>query len=391
MQFKFNTPLPLSLYVHYPWCVQKCPYCDFNSHTARDDLATQENRYIQAVIKQLETTLPWVWGREISSIFFGGGTPSLMSGEGFTQLMSQMRALLNFKPNIEITLEANPGAVDAEKFYAFYAAGANRISIGAQSFNNQHLEVLGRIHHSDEIHKAVEAAKSAGFKRINLDVMFGLPEQTLEEAVFDINQAIQADVEHISHYQLTIEPNTHFYKQPPVLPEMDNVWQMQEACEELLLEAGYKQYEISAYTRNQECHHNMNYWQFGDYLGLGAGAHGKITLPQTGEIWRTQMPASPGAFIEMLNKPNLDLTAKHGRWHTLDEQDAISEFMLNVLRLKNGFSLELFEQTTGLTKETIQPKLNEMLEKNWLEQTNNQITLTDLGNRFINNLMEEFI
>lgn len=388
---QFNTPLSLSLYVHYPWCVQKCPYCDFNSHTARDDLATQEERYIQATIKQLETTLPWIWGREISSIFFGGGTPSLMSGEGFTKLMSQMRALLNFKPNIEITLEANPGAVDAEKFQAFYAAGANRISIGAQSFNSKHLEVLGRIHQAEETLKAVEAAKNAGFKRINLDVMFGLPEQTLEEAVFDINQAIEADIEHISHYQLTIEPNTHFYKQPPVLPEMDNVWEMQEACEELLIKAGYNQYEISAYTRNEPCHHNMNYWHFGDYLGLGAGAHGKITLPQTGEIWRSQMPASPGAFIEMFNKPNLDLTAKHGRWHTLDPQDAISEFMLNVLRLKNGFSLELFEQTTGLNKETIQPKIDQMLEKNWLDQRANQITLTDLGNRFINNLMEEFI
>ncbi|WP_319558383.1 radical SAM family heme chaperone HemW [Thiomicrorhabdus sp.] len=295
----FTQPLPLSLYVHFPWCIEKCPYCDFNSHKAKPDM--DEAAYLQAMIKQLEMTLPLIWGRPITSIFFGGGTPSLISEAGLQGFMSELRALLGFGPDIEITLEANPGTVDYRKFAGFYDAGINRLSMGVQSFDDEKLKALGRIHSSNEAMKAYEAARKAGFGNINLDLMFALPQQSVQQAIDDVQRAIQLAPEHLSHYQLTLEPNTPFYKQPPILPDQDSAWTMQEACQALIADAGYRHYEVSAYAQvGRQARHNMNYWQFGDYIGLGAGAHGKLTLPAEGKVLRTQMPASPGGYIQMI-------------------------------------------------------------------------------------------
>ena len=387
---QFTQPLPLSLYVHYPWCVQKCPYCDFNSHQAKADLQQQETAYIDGVIRQLETTLPMIWGRPIRSVFFGGGTPSLMSVEGFERLMSQFRALLGLSPDTEVTLEANPGTVDQAKFDGFFQAGANRLSIGVQSFNPEHLKALGRIHDEHQAWSAIEAARSAGFKRLNLDLMFALPNQTLAQALEDIEQALSAQPDHISHYQLTLEPNTPFYRQPPILPDEDLAWDMQSACQNRLIESGYEHYEVSAFAKpNQACRHNLNYWQFGDYIGLGAGAHGKITLPQTGEIWRSQMPASPGAYIEMMSKA--DLTTRPGRWQKVEAPEVVFEFMLNALRLQKGFDLALFSQTTGLKIDIIQSKLEQLESNNWIKRSDARLELTPEGQRYLNSLIEVFL
>lgn len=381
--FVFTQPVPLSLYVHYPWCVMKCPYCDFNSHTYGKD---QERRYLEALVRQLEQTLPSVWGRPIGSIFFGGGTPSLMSEEGLDWFMSQARALLGFAPDIEITLEANPGTVDFAKFAGFRDAGINRLSMGIQSFDDEKLKALGRIHSAAEAEKAIEAAKNAGFTNFNLDLMFALPNQTLEEALHDVRTAISFEPPHLSHYQLTIEPNTPFYKNPPVLPEDDLSWDMQLACQAELAQAGYAHYEVSAYAKNrQACYHNTNYWQFGDYIGLGAGAHGKITDPPQGQIWRTQMPASPGGYMEMIEGGQL------GKTQAVDAEEAVFEFMLNALRLQDGFDLDLFTLRTGLPLETVLPKLEEMAQKNWLTLTQNHLQLTEQGKTFLNAVLEEFL
>lgn len=379
----FTQPVPLSLYVHYPWCIQKCPYCDFNSHTLGQD---QEQRYIQALIRQLEQTLPDIWGRPIQSIFFGGGTPSLMSEAGLDMFLSQARALLGFQPDIEITLEANPGTVDFEKFSGFHQAGVNRLSMGIQSFDDEKLRDLGRIHSSDEAYKAVEAAKSAGFDNFNLDLMFALPNQTLAQALHDVEMALALEPPHLSHYQLTLEPNTPFYKNPPVLPEEDLAWEMQVACQAALSEAGYHHYEVSAYAKNnQVCRHNLNYWQFGDYIGLGAGAHGKITQPPLGEIWRTQMPASPGGYMNMIEGGDM------GRQHVLSDDDALFEFMLNALRLQDGFPLPLFTLRTGLPIKVIEPQLENMISKGWAEQNQDNLQLTQTGKTYLNEVLQLFL
>lgn len=396
MKMLFTQPLPLSLYIHYPWCVQKCPYCDFNSHQAKNDLSSQEQLYLQALVKQLELTLPMIWGRQISSIFFGGGTPSLMSVEGFDWLMSQLRALLGFSPDIEVTLEANPGTVDVAKFAGFRQAGVNRLSLGVQSFNDSHLKALGRIHDSHQAWLAIEAAKSVGFSNFNLDLMFALPAQTLEQAMADVEQAIQLAPTHLSHYQLTLEPNTPFYRQPPVLPDEDLAWEMQLACQARLKQAGYQHYEVSAFSQpGRECVHNLNYWQFGDYLGLGAGAHGKLTLPQTAEIWRSQMPASPGAYLQVMQttpQSGLNIPPQAmGRWSTVDSQDAIFEFMLNALRLQQGFDLSLFSQRTGLGVQIIENKLAQIELENWGRLSNNQLQLTEKGQNYLNTVIELFL
>ncbi|QBZ82083.1 Oxygen-independent coproporphyrinogen-III oxidase-like protein YqeR [Hydrogenovibrio crunogenus] len=379
----FTQPVPLSLYVHYPWCIQKCPYCDFNSHTLKED---QEQKYIQAMVRQLEQTLPDIWGRPIQSIFFGGGTPSLMSEAGLDAFLSQARALLGFQPDIEITLEANPGTVDFEKFSGFRQAGVNRLSMGIQSFDDEKLRALGRIHSSDEAYQAVEAAKSAGFDNFNLDLMFALPNQTLAQAVHDVETALALEPPHMSHYQLTLEPNTPFYKNPPVLPEEDLAWEMQEACQTALSKAGYHHYEVSAYAKkDQACRHNLNYWQFGDYIGLGAGAHGKITQPPIGEIWRTQMPASPGSYMNMIEAGDM------GRQHVLSDDDALFEFMLNALRLQDGFPLTLFTLRTGLPLEVIEPQLEKMISKGWAEQHLNELQLTQTGKTYLNEVLQLFL
>jgi len=280
----FKKTIPLSLYIHYPWCVKKCPYCDFNSHaignSAIDDLA-----YVDALTRDLEMELPRIWGRRLQSVFIGGGTPSLLSEPGIERLMSVLQTHLNIQANIEVTMEANPGVVDSARFRTFRDSGVNRLSIGMQSFDNEKLKKLGRIHSSEECKQAFIIARNAGFENINIDLMYALPEQTLSAALIDLETAIKLQPEHISWYQLTIEPNTYFYSQVPELPDDDICWEMQESGKSLLEKNGYIQYEISAYTRdNYLCNHNLNYWEFGDYLGIGAGAHSKITNVARGEI-----------------------------------------------------------------------------------------------------------
>lgn len=380
----FSHPPPLSLYVHYPWCIQKCPYCDFNSHNVKD--SDNEKAYVDAMLTQLEQTLPLIWGRPIRSIFFGGGTPSLFSEKEFSRFMSHARALLGFSGEIEVTLEANPGTVDYEKFSMFFNNGVNRLSMGIQSFDNEKLKALGRIHSSAEAKRAIEAAKSAGFKNFNLDLMFALPIQTLEQAIADVEQALEFEPPHLSHYQLTLEPNTPFYRQPPVLPDDDLAWEMQLACQNVIAKAGYEHYEVSAYAKsNQRCLHNLNYWQFGDYLGIGAGAHGKITHAPNGEILRTQMPASPGGYIEAMN------SQKEGRLTTIDSNDLPFEFMLNTLRLQEGFALSLFEERTGLAIEKIQPTLRELESQQLIECQDGYLELTEKGKTFLNDVMSAFL
>lgn len=380
---KFYQPIPLSLYVHYPWCIQKCPYCDFNSHTQR---AEDENAYIEAMIKQLEKTLPMVWGRPIQSIFFGGGTPSLISEKGLDKFMSHARALLGFKSDIEITLEANPGTVDFKKFAGFHQAGINRLSIGIQSFADKKLQDLGRIHSATESGLAIEAAKSAGFDNFNLDLMFALPNQTLEEAVLDIETALSFRPSHLSHYQLTLEPNTPFYKNPPILPEDDLSWDMQLACHKKLAAAGFEHYEVSGFTRpGKNSRHNLNYWQFGDYIGLGAGAHGKITDAPQGKIWRTQMPASPGGYVEMIQQ------GKMGRQNLVDDSEAVFEFMLNALRLQAGFDLSLFELRAGLTLNSWSKEMKTMQAKGWVNLSGSHLQLTKLGKTYLNEVLQLFL
>lgn len=380
----FTQPIPLSLYVHYPWCVQKCPYCDFNSHTLKQSV--DEAAYIEAMLRQLEQTLPLIWGRPIRSIFFGGGTPSLISEAGLNRFLSQARALLGFGPEVEITLEANPGTVDFEKFAMFREAGVNRLSMGIQSFDDVKLKALGRIHSSAEAKKAIEAAHHAGFDNFNLDLMFALPEQTLEEAIADVETAIAFAPPHLSHYQLTLEPNTPFYKQPPVLPDEDLAWEMQLACQSRLREAGYGHYEVSAYAkRGHECRHNLNYWQFGDYIGLGAGAHGKITVPPEGKIWRTQMPASPGGYVETMKAP------QPGRMTLVTDEDALFEFMLNALRLQNGFELDLFALRTGLPLNTLDAALQTLQHNAWATVEEGRLQLTLRGQQYLNDVVALFL
>ncbi|MGC9385703.1 MAG: radical SAM family heme chaperone HemW [Hydrogenovibrio sp.] len=380
---EFTQPVPLSLYVHYPWCIQKCPYCDFNSHTLADD---QEAAYLAAMIQQLEQTLPLIWGRPIESIFFGGGTPSLMSEAGLDGFLSRLRALLGFRPGIEITLEANPGTVDFEKFVGFRQAGINRLSMGIQSFDDEKLQALGRIHSADEAYRAVESAQNAGFDNFNLDLMFALPNQTIDQAWQDLNTAIRLQPPHLSYYQLTLEPNTPFYKQPPPLPEGDQAWEMQQSGQQRLAEAGYHHYEVSAYAQNgQACRHNLNYWQFGDYLGLGAGAHGKITDPPQGKIWRTQMPASPGGYMNRVADGQL------GRLQRVAESDAVFEFMLNAMRLQDGFDLNLFTLRTGLPLSTIEPTLADLQQRDWVSIEAGRVNLTAVGQRFLNDVLQAFL
>ena len=300
--YNFSSLPPLSLYLHIPWCVRKCPYCDFNSHEEKNGIP--EKAYVAALISDLEQELPDIWGRQVHSIFIGGGTPSLFSAEALDELLSGIRARFSLQPNTEITLEANPGTVEAGKFHEFRTLGINRLSIGVQSFNDDALQRIGRIHGRKEALRAAEQAHDAGFDNFNFDLMFGLPQQNLDQAVEDINTAIDLEPTHISHYQLTLEPNTLFHHKPPVLPEDDLRWTMQEQCHEKLAEAGYGHYEVSAFAKpNRQCQHNLNYWQFGDYLGIGAGAHGKISNAQFQTITRRSKLRHPEEFLQKASRP----------------------------------------------------------------------------------------
>lgn len=383
--FNFTTQPPLSLYIHFPWCVQKCPYCDFNSHELKKSL--NEKDYINALISDLEQELSLFWGRSISSIFMGGGTPSLFSPESIDQLISALRARLTFAPDIEITMEANPGTVELEKFKEFSAAGINRLSIGIQSFNDEKLKSLGRIHGRKEAIRAAELAHDANFNSFNLDLMYGLPDQTIEQAIEDINTAIALEPNHLSHYQLTIEPNTFFHHQPPTTPDDDKLWDMQNACQKSLAKNNYSQYEISAYAKESfQCQHNLNYWQFGDYLGIGAGAHGKLTNAPEQKIQRSWKVKQPNDYLYNASSNNRIAGEK-----TLTREDASFEFMMNTLRLNNGFGTEIFQQHTGLPISVIEKTLMQAEEKGWIDWSLTRIKPTDAGRQYLNNLLELFM
>ena len=325
--FNFTATPPLSLYIHIPWCVRKCPYCDFNSHEVRGDVP--EERYIAALIADLEQDLPAIWGRTVESVFIGGGTPSLFSARGIARLLSEIRARIPLKPGAEITLEANPGTVDQTRFCGFREAGINRLSMGIQSLQDELLAAIGRIHDGSEARAAITAARRAGFENINLDLMFGLPAQTISQALLDLYTAVELQPAHISFYELTIEPNTRFYRQPPPRPDDDILWEMQTAGRSLLDDAGYQRYEVSAYAQaGRQCRHNLNYWQFGDYLGIGAGAHSKISSAATQTITRTSKVKHQRDYLDATSSD-----ARIGNRNELSVDDVILEYAMKSLRL----------------------------------------------------------
>ena len=383
---KFRAQLPLSLYVHIPWCVQKCPYCDFNSHQIRDGVP--EADYLAALIADLESALPMIWGRKIGSIFFGGGTPSLLSGGGLDTLLTAIRTRLPLLPDAEITLEANPGTVEADKFTAFRAAGVNRLSLGIQSFNAPHLQALGRIHNGDEARRAIEIA-ARHFDNFNLDLMYGLPGQTIDQALADVGQALAFAPTHLSCYQLTIEPNTAFATAPPALPEPDRCADMQESIEARLAAAGFTHYETSAFARpERQCRHNLNYWTFGDYLGIGAGAHSKLTL-HDGKGWKVRR--------QMRWKQPKQYLAKVAAGEPMQEDVSVPaadlpfEFMMNALRLNQGFDVSLFEARTAQPLIAAEAILRQAEKEGLIEREPGRIAPTKRGQRFLNRLLEMFL
>ena len=375
---------PLALYIHIPWCVRKCPYCDFNSHTFD---AIPEREYIQQLLADLRADLPQVQGRPIQSIFFGGGTPSLFSGAGIQAILDGVRAEVDFAADIEITLEANPGTAEAERFAAYAAAGVNRLSLGVQSFDALQLQHLGRIHDPEQAINAVAMAHAAGIARINIDLMHGLPGQTVAAALADLTQAAALGLTHLSWYQLTIEPNTAFYSKPPTLPEDEALWEIQEQGLAAIEAMGLSQYETSAYAVDgQQARHNLNYWQFGDYLGIGAGAHGKFSRWQDGELLITRVSKTRAPKHYLNREPGQVLAESN----IIAAADKPFEFMMNALRLKQGVARELFEQRTGLPLATIEPIMAELIEKGLLAD-DQRIKTTERGFWFLNDVLEAFM
>jgi putative oxygen-independent coproporphyrinogen III oxidase len=373
---------PLSLYVHIPWCLRKCPYCDFNSHESVDKIP--ENDYLKAIFRDLKNDLPWVQNRKVHSIFFGGGTPSLFSANAIEKIIQGSEELIGFEDDIEITLEANPGTAEQQKFADFNSAGVNRLSIGVQSFNNNHLNALGRIHDGDNALRAIEMAQNCGFERFNIDLMHGLPNQTRGQAINDLETAINTGATHISWYQLTIEPNTTFYSKPPILPVEDQLADIQDLGQQTLADAGFEQYEISAFSRNaNHCKHNINYWQFGDYIGIGAGAHGKITLPDKNAIIRTTKTRQPNHYIEHAAK---DL----GTNKPVADNQIVLEFMMNALRLTHGATVDLFSSRTGLAPNQIKPEIDRLKQEGFLKKQSSKYCTTDLGMRFLDTILQRF-
>ena len=373
---------PLSLYIHFPWCVRKCPYCDFNSHEAKG--AFPEEEYLDAVRLDLEQSLPLIWGRKIYTIFIGGGTPSLMSAKGLDRLMSDVRTLLPLDGACEVTMEANPGTFEAEKFKSFRASGINRLSIGIQSFNPRHLMALGRIHDDNEAKRAVEIAH-ANFDNFNLDLMYALPSQTLGEAKKDLETALAFAPPHLSLYHLTMEPNTLFAKYPPALPDDDASADMQDMIASETKVAGFEQYEVSAYAQpGRRARHNLNYWEFGDYLGIGAGAHSKISFPH--RVLRQARFKQPKAFMENARAGN-----PVQEEYEIARDDMGFEFMLNTLRLTGGFSPNLFGERTGMSINAIDKALNEAEAKGLLYRDHKLIRPTEFGMRFLNDLQQMFL
>jgi oxygen-independent coproporphyrinogen-3 oxidase len=379
-------PPPLSLYVHWPWCVRKCPYCDFNSHSLGD--ARPELAYVDALLADLDRDLSRCdRDRPLISVFIGGGTPSLMSGAAVARLLDGIRARTLLPPDAEVTLEANPGTVDAGHFSAYREAGVNRLSIGVQSLSAQHLEALGRIHTPEQAEAAAITARRSGFENINLDLMFGLPGQTLAEAAADLNAVLALTPEHISYYQLTLEPNTRFYRAPPALPDEDLIDDMHGQGLSLLAEAGFRRYEISAFARpGRRCRHNLNYWTFGDYLGIGAGAHGKLTDAVTGQVRRRAKHRQPGSFMDSASRGRDPVSSER----MLDDDDLVLEFALNAFRLVDGVGLALFEQRTGLRSECIGSAIAGAVGDGLLTDDRGWLRPTALGLRFDNLLIGRF-
>ncbi len=376
---------PLSLYVHIPWCVRRCPYCDFNSHAAPQVIPA--SNYVEALVTDLEQDLPLVWGRPIGSIYFGGGTPSLFSAAHIAALLAAIRARLELRPDVEVTLEANPGTIEYDSFPAYAQAGVNRVSLGVQSFDNDLLGRIGRIHSRQEIEQSLRSLDASGISNFDLDLMYALPGQTREESRCDIEWAINAQPRHISFYQLTIEPNTAFASQPPDLPTEDVAWDMYQSGVRLLEKAGYGQYEISAFAQTGEySRHNMNYWRYGDFLAIGAGAHGKITLPAEGGVKRYAKHRNPRRYLQGL---------EGGDWlaeqRELSNEELVFEFFLNQLRLKQGVNIGDFSPRTGLRWGVVEARVQQAIENGWLERCEQRLKTTGLGWRFVNDIQQIFL
>ena len=385
---------PLSLYVHIPWCVRKCPYCDFNSHQKNGELP--EQAYVDALLQDFAQDLLWVQGREIRSIFFGGGTPSLFSARAYERLFDGLLQKVRFASDIEITLEANPGTAERGKFADYRRAGINRLSIGIQSFDDAQLQNLGRIHGSDDGRKAIEFARLAGFDNLNVDIMYGLKEQSLGAALADLEEAISFAPEHLSWYQLTIEPNTEFFKRPPALPPEDELIDIQDNGLALLARHGFARYEVSAFAREgRRSRHNLNYWRFGDYLGIGAGAHGKITLTDENRILRMRKKKQPGHYLNTFRSLEtahaLLPEAYRAETNAIATEDIALEFMLNVLRLHEGFTPDQFQHATGLGFEVVQKQVESLQNKGLLSAEGGLIRPTEKGQQFLNSALEEFL
>ncbi|HSC11250.1 MAG TPA: radical SAM family heme chaperone HemW [Rhodanobacteraceae bacterium] len=408
-----STLPPLSLYIHIPWCVRKCPYCDFNSHNA--PAALPQSEYVDALLRDLDQDLPLAQGRALTSIFFGGGTPSLFTPDSIARILDGVAARLEMPRGIEVTLETNPGTVEHGPFAGNARAGVNRISFGVQSFDDGALRRIGRIHDAAQAERAVKQAQDSGITNLNLDLMYALPEQTMAGALDDVEKAILLQTPHLSHYQLTLEPNTAFAANPPPLPDDDSAWDMQEACQARIAEAGLAQYEVSAYARpGHECRHNLNYWHFGDYLGIGAGAHGKLTsvagsrepgagkrdlssgdafpatasrLPATGfQIRRRWKLRAPRGYLEHAASER-----RIGGDHAVPTEQLPFEFMLNAMRLNAGFTLTQFSATTGLDARTIRPRLETAAENGWVTLGGDHVRTTELGRRFLNDVIAAFL
>ena len=380
---------PLSLYVHIPWCVKKCPYCDFNSHAREGALPVDE--YVRALLADLDRDLAAferaLAGRALDSVFFGGGTPSLFEPGAIARILDGVAARIAMAGDAEVTLETNPGTVEHGRFDGYLAAGVNRISFGIQSFDDDKLRRLGRIHSAAEAERAVKSAQDAGYRNINLDLMYALPEQSPAGALADVERALALDPAHVSHYQLTLEPNTLFAVKPPALPDEDSAWDMQETCQLRLADAGYEQYEVSAYARDRlRSRHNLNYWRFGDYLGIGAGAHGKLSDPVDARIVRTTKYKVPRGYLEHAAGGD-----GFGSTHAVARADLPFEFMMNALRLNDGVDVALFTERTGLGAGEIEAPLRDARARGWLEPEPARIVPTALGRRFLNDVMAAFL
>ena len=378
------TDIPLSLYIHMPWCVRKCPYCDFNSHAVPDGKLSLdlEQEYLQALLEDFKTQTQFAQARKIHSVFIGGGTPSLISAQGYQWLFTQLQALIAFEDGCEITLEANPGTVEHDPFADYLAAGINRLSIGVQSFNTAHLQKLGRIHSNDDAISAIALARESGFQRINVDLMHGLPEQTIEQALQDLKLAVEHGATHISWYQLTIEPNTVFFRTQPILPVDDVLEEIQAQGEAYLTAQGFVNYEVSAWRKELPSAHNLNYWQFGDYLAIGAGAHGKVTLPDG--VYRFQKTRLPKDYLAKV-------PAEHLQFKAISAEELPFEFMMNALRLNDGVDAKLYAARTGLNLADMQDILGTLRQRQLLQDDPNRLACTEQGHVFLNSVLEAFL